>query len=1688
MTSTSSQVMSTNSDGATGGLMTTAQAPRLAAGGVGFSTWQANMDVFLQRHGAEGVHRTVRTAAQVAEWRTFRAAWADEELAEAMSLVTAGRPFTTTMSAANTGATSSTSATESLSGTSAATTSTISPEMKAARKVITALLERSDRVYGIIYSALPDELRAQSSHIAQGWAYGLWHWLETKFQSTEEDSVGELLAQWTTLRQDDRETFDAYRARVNKLKELLKAAKEDPSARMYAYTLLDKLQPRYKQAVLALKAGGQLKDASIIAWDTVSAFINAHEREELRLGGEGGPNGQAMAASTPHRHRPASYSAASSGTSTTSASSSGTSSGSNGSGAKVGSSRGLDKVQCYNCKEYGHIRPNCDKPRRNAGGSDDSKSKPLGGVQQAKAAQVRDLDTSRVGSGLESPGGEGPWMIQGARGKTFAAVLVGGANSAAKSTSDSVAIAKSAAKSTVAATAYASTTAGKSLSTHSWGVDTMASLHISGNRDVFTQLSAAPPISIEVADGRFVTASMSGSVRLELAVEGDDRTIKIIVDNVYYNERFSANLLGWHMLKDKGWELHSKANDTHVVTPGGNKIQLSCLGRVSVLPCAPPDRVFGIGKIVSANVTELVRLHERLGHMSFDRMIRTIKGNSVLDVSKVNANTHEIADARTIIMECQACTQGKGHRTAFGHRGLDKGSKDGDVIHFDTFQVRLEDQGRSWLEYGLTATMGRMQWRWFAHASKKDEIPQLVIDIIKNAKTKLGCRIVRIYTDGGSEFINSVVKNFCREDGIDLHHSPAGTQQLNGVSENAVRSIKEMARTMVRHANTPMRFWRRAAVHAVYLWNRTHVSKLTGMTPYEVVHKKKPSVKHIGTFGCDAYYHIPKSQRPLAFGAKMEPCIYLGHDHVQNCACVWALASKKYVITRDVVYRPTSFKHGVALLTDEAAVDSILAADHTAVEEELAELQLSSSTVEATLPPPRSSERHARFEDVDSDSDSDTDRPRFVIDEIMAQRVRSGILELQVKWSGYDHPTWEPASDIEHDAPDIVHAFLHADGRGLDSDVESETDDSEEEPIVSNSLVSSGANLGANSVADSNSVANSSAKCDSDRPASASASQPRRSPRDHLSSVRLQVDDPDANSGSQVHMAMRAIRGTQSSAIWSQQTENEMACAVAAGTSILEASTPETYRQAMSGPDAAKWKAASDKEMKSCEDMGVWELVDRKDLPHGANVLPVKTVYKVKTDEHGDVLQHKARFTPKGFRQKEGRDCPFDLYARTGMYKTMRLGLSLAAKWDHELDQLDVPTAFLNADLEEEVYMELPEGYRDGKEHLVCRLKKSLYGLKQSPRNWYMLVSKFILDELGYKPTVSDPCLFHRRSKSGRLMMLFLFVDDFQSSYHHEDTAEWSEVKDRLVRRFNTKDLGPSKWILGMCITRNREALTITLDQELYVTKALERYGFAECKTAPTPEVVGAAHEEVSEGRNKPADRQRYMEITGTLMYAAISTRLDIAHAVHYLASHMLAPTQHHMSAAERVLRYLAGTREVGLVFGSRNKRVIGDSRGYSNVEIDVCAYADADWANGKADRRSILGWVSKLNGDPISWSSKKQRVVALSTCEAELYAEAAAIQEVFWLRGLAKELGLRTHTGSTVYGDNQGTIALSKNGVKGERTKHIDVKYHFVTESIEKGEIKLVWVPTNQQQADIFTKALPAPAFHLLRKQLMTE
>jgi len=1599
--------------------------PLLLSGG-GYAVWRPKAEVFL---GLKGLRESLLDFSTEKQWLkvTARAAeWAAADKAELLSVLF-GDDFEeegsdddedSTVSA---GSSQTTRQPESKDDALKASPRTPLKDKEAdLRKQATAMIKRSEMAYGHIFSALPNDVALMVKVVPQGWARGLWLWLERKFQSTASDNVNALLRDWHSLRQAEGETFDLYRARVDDLYMRLAAAKEKPSPRAYAYAMVNSLLPQYDVVVMALETGMLLnvQDYAKIHWDDVARIINMHERKIAAQLAKDAETANAKAMAVQHFHR---RQQPPRGTAP---------------GASPHSNQREERSDsrlCWKCGQPGHLKaacPNGSKPgSTGATAQPDAKSPGSSGQQGKRHEHV----AAAVGT-IHSD-------VAQTQVKPAADCRLGGVSFAAVGQ---------------AVGPLMSVSAGvmPGRVQRRIGVDSMASIHVSSDIDMFLELKPCEPFIVTGMDGGKLEASLSGQLELHLDSNGQQSTV--ILENVYYHPSFAASLLSLGCLTAMGWVFHSDKEATFVITPANHKISLRQDDRVSMLHCTATSATMAQGHVYSMHdeaaehaarteravtdrVLELVRLHEQLGHVGFDRMVAMLEKQATDGLMSKPDSVAVLKEARVRVLQCKACTQGKGTRNSFGSRGLDKGSQPGEVLHMDTNHVKvIDDQGNKVQSYGLNIIDPFTGARFKQHLASKDLIARAVIEVVRLVQRQSEWKVKRLYSDGGGEFVNRTLREFAAAEGILLRNSPAKTQQLDGVAERVVRTGKDTERTMLLHAGLDAAsYYKFAAHHAVFVWNRVYISSRTGVTPFEAMYKRKPSVQHWAVFGCDCFYHVPKDERKT-YDAKMLPGVYLGHDLTHNCPIVQDLATGKLVYTRDVRFRQARFIHAAALRAGEQRVRQLVEAGYSEDE--------SAAPAEAVAP-----------------LELDAEDVEWEVHSIIDKREIDGVVQYRVHWSkcSEEDATWEPLENLDN-AAELIDAF-------------------EVQYAESSTPVAAAGG------ADEHPVAGVSH--DEDSAAGGTelqSSGQRRSARGHASSRALDGAASVSVGGKHVHMAMAALCGMQPGGDMTF-TEPQMVHAVSTALAQLEEQTPSTWKQAMASPEAAKWKAATNKEMASIEEMGVWDLVSRSSVPRGQIVIACKWVFKIKTNEHGAVTVYKARLTPKGFMQREGINV-YETFAATGKYKSMRIGLSIAAACDYELDQMDVPVAFQQAELDEEVYMELPEGYREGREHLVCKLRKALYGLKQGPRNWWLLISKF-LTEMGFKATVSDPCLFCKRSRSGRLLLLFLFVDDMQVGYHSEDGAEWVQLKAQLVQRFNTKDMGASTWILGMRITRNRKARTITLDQELYITKALQRYGMQACKPASTPEAVGAVTGCSEEELSSPVDQQLFQEMVGTLMYAAVSCRLDIAHAVHSLASDMQAPTGRSMLAAKRVLRYLAATKDIGLVFGTLagGKLAASDIRGRSSTLVEVCAYADADWANNKKDRKSITGWVAKLNGDPISWSSKKQRVVALSTCEAELYAEGAAVQEVLWLRDLMSELGLHVQFGSLVYGDNQSTIAVSQNGVKSDRTKHVDIKYHFITQTVEEGAVKLQWIPTAEQQADIFTKALAPPVFERLRQQLMS-
>jgi hypothetical protein len=403
--------------------------------------------------------------------------------------------------------------------------------------------------------------------------------------------------------------------------------------------------------------------------------------------------------------------------------------------------------------------------------------------------------------------------------------------------------------------------------------------------------------------------------------------------------------------------------------------------------------------------------------------------------------------------------------------------------------------------------------------------------------------------------------------------------------------------------------------------------------------------------------------------------------------------------------------------------------------------------------------------------------------------------------------------------------------------------------------------------------------------------------------------------------------------------------------------------------------------------------------------------------------------------------------------------LAVAAVKNLEITQMDIKGAYLNGDLDEEIYMRQPEGYNDGTGR-VCHLYKTLYGLRQSGRSWNRKFNKEVTD-LGFRATQADPCVYIRQT-DGNTQYITVWVDDLLIFTNSID--EGSQIKTELKGKFDVTDIGEPHLIIGIQIHRDRAQKQIAISQTNYIDTILTRYGMQSANPVSTPLDPNVLLEKRVKGEEAdPRIKSGYQSMVGALMYAAIGTRPDIMYAVMRLSQYASNPGPDHWTAAKRVFRYLSGTRDLQLTYcANEYGEVIG------------AGYSDADYASNPDDRKSVSGYTYLIGGAAYCWSSKKQSTTAQSSTEAEYTAIAHAARQAIWSRYLFAELGYPEEEPTLLFGDNQSAIAIAHDPQYHARSKHFDVQNHFIREKIEQKIIELSYCPTDEMVADIFTKALP--------------
>jgi hypothetical protein len=504
---------------------------------------------------------------------------------------------------------------------------------------------------------------------------------------------------------------------------------------------------------------------------------------------------------------------------------------------------------------------------------------------------------------------------------------------------------------------------------------------------------------------------------------------------------------------------------------------------------------------------------------------------------------------------------------------------------------------------------------------------------------------------------------------------------------------------------------------------------------------------------------------------------------------------------------------------------------------------------------------------------------------------------------------------------------------------------------------------------------------------------------------------------------------------------------------------PKSYAEAMRRPDHAKYHEAACEEIQALLDNGTFELVQ---LPPGRKVIGSRWVFKVKRNADGSIERYKGRVVAMGNHQRPGLDFD-DTFAPTPKWAALRTILAISALEDLELESVDISSAFLNGEIDAEVYMRQAEGFVEIDSTWVWKLVKSIYGLKQASRIWHKKLDD-TLRGLGFERVKCEHSVWVWKRNEDRIIVP-VFVDDITIA--SKSSAAIQQLKDDLKKAFKLRDLGPTTFLLGVEVIRDRPNRSISLSQRQYTLDILERFGMSDCSPVSTPmdssirlstSMASSTPEDFAYMKDKP-----YANATGALSYLANVTRPDIAQAVGVLCRFNSCAGPQHWKAVKHLLRYLKGTADMKLTYAPSK----------SSTDELFTTYSDADHGGNPDNGRSTSGMVVKIGTGAVSWHSRLQSIATLSTTEAEYVAACTAGMEIMYLRNLLTEFGYSVREGSTLYVDNQSAISVAKNPEHHGRMKHLDLRFYWLREAVERGIIKVVHLPGVEMPADLLTKAL---------------
>lgn len=872
--------------------------------------------------------------------------------------------------------------------------------------------------------------------------------------------------------------------------------------------------------------------------------------------------------------------------------------------------------------------------------------------------------------------------------------------------------------------------------------------------------------------------------------------------------------------------------------------------------------------------------------------------------------------------------------------------------------------------------------------------------------------IKNIRLDNAGEFMSQSFNDYCMSIGINVEHPVAHVHTQNGLAESFIKRIQLIARPLLMKSNLPISAWGHAVLHAAALI-RIRPTSYHKFSPLQLVFGQEPNISHLKIFGCAVYIPIPPPQRNK-MGAQRRLGIYIGYESPSII---------KYL-------EPTTGDLFTARFADcefHETVFPVLGGGNKQLEKDISWNELSLSHFD-----PRTKECELEVQ-------------KIIHLQNLANRLPDAFTDLKRVTKSHI-----PAVNA---------------------------------PVKLNVL--EGQNLAAKE---------STTRMKRGRPIGSKDKNPRKrkgakNDDGHVEDTKL---SPEENTGMNDELVPEehqvpeneeiSINYSMSEKILDRNkidVDDNFACNMALDVmNEKEDHEPKSMEQCRQREDWPKWKDAIESELKSLAKREVFGPVVHK--PKGVKPVGYKWVFVRKRNENGEIVRYKARLVAQGFTQRPGIDYE-ETYSPVVDATTFRFLISLAIRERLDLRLMDVITAYLYGPLDNDIYMKLPEGFKlpeaansNSRENYCIKLNRSLYGLKQSGRMWYNRLSEYLIKE-GYKNDPISPCIFIKRSGSG-FVIIAVYVDDLNIIGTPE---EISKTVDCLKKEFEMKDLGKTKFCLGLQLEYLNSG--ILLHQKTYTEKILNKFYMDKAHPLSSPMVVRQLDASNDPFRPREDNEEAlgpevpYLSAIGALMYLASHTRPDIAFAVNLLARFSSCPTLRHWNGVKHILRYLQGTKDMGLFFSNQSKTVL-------------VGFADAGYLSDPHNGRSQTGYIFTCGGTAISWRSMKQTLVATSSNHAEIIAIHEASRECIWLRSVSQNIrencGLSSgkETPTVLYEDNAACIAQLKEGyIKGDRTKHIAPKFFSTHEFQKNGDISVVQVRSDENLADLFTKTLRTATFKKL-------